>query len=181
LDVKKFLPVAVAAAVLLLAGTASADPHTSCESKPVKMTYSRLYYAVAKRHGTRTPGRNIRRHGLTDHKKSRCRDLRRSNRTFRRWLAPPPAPVAHSDVAPTSSTSAPVSTGGRYAIDPAIVMCESGGDYNAVNGSSGARGAYQIMPGTHGAICPDLGWSPPDQDACASRIMVVQGRGAWSC
>ena len=59
-------------------------------------------------------------------------------------------------------------------------MCESGGNYNAHN-PSGAHGAYQIMPGTHASICPDLSWSPADQDACAARIWRVQGRGAWVC
>ena len=37
---------------------------------------------------------------------------------------------------------------GDYAIPNAIVMCESGGNYNAVNPSSGAGGAYQILPST---------------------------------
>ena len=38
--------------------------------------------------------------------------------------------------------------GGPYSIPAYIVMCESGGDYSAVNPSSGAGGAYQILPST---------------------------------
>ena len=36
--------------------------------------------------------------------------------------------------------------GGPYSIPTYIVMCESGGDYGALNPSSGAGGAYQILP-----------------------------------
>ncbi len=38
--------------------------------------------------------------------------------------------------------------GGPYSIPTYIVMCESGGDYGALNPSSGAGGAYQILPST---------------------------------
>ena len=38
--------------------------------------------------------------------------------------------------------------GGPYSIPTYIVMCESGGNYGAVNPSSGAGGAYQILPST---------------------------------
>ena len=37
---------------------------------------------------------------------------------------------------------------GHWAIPQAIVMCESGGNFSAVNSSSGAGGAYQILPST---------------------------------
>ena len=37
---------------------------------------------------------------------------------------------------------------GDWAIPSAIVMCESGGNFGAVNPSSGAGGAYQILPST---------------------------------
>ena len=38
--------------------------------------------------------------------------------------------------------------GGPYSIPTYIVMCESGGDYGALNPSRGAGGAYQILPST---------------------------------
>ena len=37
---------------------------------------------------------------------------------------------------------------GDWAIPESIVMCESGGNFEAVNPSSGAGGAYQILPST---------------------------------
>src|ERR687898_656867 len=43
---------------------------------------------------------------------------------------------------------APLYEGGPYAIPTYIVMCESGGNYRALNPSSGAGGAYQILPST---------------------------------
>jgi hypothetical protein len=170
----------VAAATFVVPAVAQADPHTRCGSVRVKEQYSRLYYANAKAHGVRSSGRNIRRHGLTGGAKSGCVHLRRSIRTFRRWLAPPPAPVARVDVAPSSSRTSPQYTGGRYAIPASIVQCESRGDYNAVNPSSGAYGAYQVMPSTAAAYGCDLS-TPGGQDACAAEIWAKQGRGAWSC
>jgi hypothetical protein len=58
-------------------------------------------------------------------------------------------------------------------------MPESGGDYNAYNSSSGARGKYQVIPSTHAAHCSDLGWSPGEQEECAARVFKAQGAGAW--
>jgi hypothetical protein len=63
-----------------------------------------------------------------------------------------------------------------------IWKCESGGDYNAVNPSSGARGRYQIMPFHYtSGICRGLDWSPRGQDICAARIWESSGPGAWEC
>ena len=73
-------------------------------------------------------------------------------------LTPPPvtSATAHSYSASSGSystspgaSSASASTGsGGYSIPSSIVQCESGGSYSAVNSSSGAGGAYQIMPST---------------------------------
>ena len=38
---------------------------------------------------------------------------------------------------------------GDFAIPQGIVMCESGGNYGALNPSSGAGGAYQMLPETY--------------------------------
>jgi hypothetical protein len=76
----------------------------------------------------------------------------------------------------------PAYSGGRWAIPASIVMCESGGNYNAVNGSSGARGAYQLMPSTYAAYGGDGSWSPADQDRVAAKVWAGgAGRGQWSC
>lgn len=74
--------------------------------------------------------------------------------------------------------------GGPYSIPTYIVMCESGGDYSALNASSGAGGAYQIMPETW-----DLydGRGEPqnapkaEQDRIAAEIWADSGGSAWVC
>jgi len=171
-----------AVAAVPAAPASAVERHTQCGSKQVKRSYSANYKKVRKTFSKRTPGRNILKFGLTDRKPSRCKDLARSNRTLRRWLAPPPAPIVSGDVAPTSSTTAPAATGGRYAIPSYIVECESGGSYTARNGVH--YGAYQINVPLHygeGGVCAGLDTSPAGQDACASRIWNSSGAGAWTC
>jgi hypothetical protein len=73
---------------------------------------------------------------------------------------------------------------GSYAIPSAIVMCESGGNYHAVNGSSGAGGAYQIMPSTwktYGGKGRPQDGSKAQQDRIAAQIWRDSGPGAWVC
>jgi membrane-bound lytic murein transglycosylase B len=158
---------------------------TKCGSKTTKVSYSRWYYKSANRFGTRQPGRNIRRYGLKGTKAhvkpSRCADLKRSIRTFRRWFAPPRPTPQPGDQAPTTAkvASTPHYAGGRYSIPAYIVNCESGGDYNARN-ASGAYGAYQIMPGTASAYGCDLS-TPAGQDTCAAKIYSREGAAPWSC
>jgi hypothetical protein len=80
-------------------------------------------------------------------------------------------------VAPSSST-------GHYSIPASIVMCESGGNYHAVNPSTGAGGAYQILPSTwssYGGAGLPQDAPPAEQDAIAAKIYATDGRGAWSC
>ena len=47
-----------------------------------------------------------------------------------------------------TGAGAPAYLGGPYSIPTYIVICESGGNYQALNASSGAGGAYQILPST---------------------------------
>ena len=73
---------------------------------------------------------------------------------------------------------------GDYVIPSAIVMCESGGNYGAVNPSSGAGGAYQIMPSTwelYGGEGAPQDASPAEQDAIAAQIWADSGSAAWVC
>lgn len=78
---------------------------------------------------------------------------------------------------------------GEWAIDPAIVMCESGGNYTEWNnGGSGASGAYQIMGSTWlayggGEIASAAAYAPPwAQHLIASRIWAGgSGRSQWAC
>ena len=74
--------------------------------------------------------------------------------------------------------------GGPYAIPTYIVMCESGGNYSALNPSSGAGGAYQILPSTWAAYG---GKGAPheapkaEQDRIAAEIWADSGGSAWVC
>jgi hypothetical protein len=59
---------------------------------------------------------------------------------------------------------------------------ESGGDWTAVNPSSGAGGRYQIMPSTwaaYGGTGLPQDASPAEQTAVAERIVQSVGLSAW--
>lgn len=74
--------------------------------------------------------------------------------------------------------------GGPYAIPAYIVMCESGGDYSALNPSSGAGGAYQILPSTwelYGGQGEPQDAPKAEQDRIAGEIWADSGSGAWVC
>ena len=73
---------------------------------------------------------------------------------------------------------------GDWAIPQAIVMCESGGNFGAVNPSSGAGGAYQILPSTwslYGGGGSPQSASPQRQSQIASQIWADSGPSAWAC
>jgi septal ring factor EnvC (AmiA/AmiB activator) len=73
---------------------------------------------------------------------------------------------------------------GNWAIPEYIVMCESGGNYEALNASSGAGGAYQIIPSTweaYGGEGDPQNAPPAEQDAIAAQIWADSGPGAWVC
>ncbi len=74
--------------------------------------------------------------------------------------------------------------GGPYSIPTYIVMCESGGDYGAVNPSSGAGGAYQILPSTwelYGGQGEPQNAPKAEQDRIAAEIWADSGGSAWVC
>jgi septal ring factor EnvC (AmiA/AmiB activator) len=74
--------------------------------------------------------------------------------------------------------------GGPYSIPTYIVMCESGGNYSAVNPSSGAGGAYQILPSTwelYGGQGEPQNAPKGEQDRIAAEIWADSGSGAWVC
>jgi len=79
---------------------------------------------------------------------------------------------------------------GAWAIPEAIVMCESRGNFRAVNGSNPNRpaGAYQIITSTWlgyggGAFAPTADAATPyQQHVIAGRIWAGgSGRGQWAC
>ncbi len=90
---------------------------------------------------------------------------------------------APSSTAGTETSAADAGSGG-YSIPSGIVQCESGGDYSAVNPSSGAGGAYQILPSTwaeYGGQGLPQDAPPAEQNAIAAKIYASQGASAWSC
>jgi peptidoglycan hydrolase CwlO-like protein len=73
---------------------------------------------------------------------------------------------------------------GDWVIPQAIVMCESGGNFGALNPSSGAGGAYQILPSTwrsYGGRGLPHQASPAEQHQIASQIWRDSGSSAWVC
>jgi peptidoglycan hydrolase CwlO-like protein len=73
---------------------------------------------------------------------------------------------------------------GDWAIPESIVMCESGGSWDAVNPTSGAGGAYQILPSTwelYGGEGGPEDASPGEQTAVAEQIWADSGASAWEC
>jgi peptidoglycan hydrolase CwlO-like protein len=73
---------------------------------------------------------------------------------------------------------------GPWAIPEAIVMCESGGNFEALNPSSGAGGAYQILPSTwrlYGGKGLPHEAPPAEQHRIAALIWADSGPSAWVC
>jgi peptidoglycan hydrolase-like protein with peptidoglycan-binding domain len=98
-------------------------------------------------------------------------------------VTPPPGSDSSSSTASDASVTSSSGSGG-YSIPSGIVQCESGGDYSAVNPSSGAGGAYQILPSTWQAYGGQgLPQDAPkaEQDQIAREIYAHQGASAWSC
>lgn len=74
--------------------------------------------------------------------------------------------------------------GGPFSIPTYIVMCESGGNYGAVNPRSGAGGAYQILPSTwdlYGGQGAPQDAPKAEQDRIAAEIWADSGGSAWVC
>lgn len=73
---------------------------------------------------------------------------------------------------------------GDWAIPESIVICESGGNFEAVNPSSGAGGAYQILPSTwelYGGEGNPEDAPPAEQSEIAAQIWADSGAAAWEC
>ena len=73
---------------------------------------------------------------------------------------------------------------GDWAIPESIVMCESGGNFEAVNPTSGAGGAYQILPSTwdlYGGEGQPEDAAPGEQSEIAAQIWADSGAAAWVC
>ena len=111
---------------------------------------------------------------------------------FVRFTTPPPPPP---EPEPVVTVYASGGWGGSYGGGGGYLDCvrgrESGGNYGAVNGSSGAGGAYQFLPSTWNNTAnyagrPDLVGVHPsqasaaDQDAMAQALYQWQGGAPWA-
>lgn len=92
--------------------------------------------------------------------------------------------IAELEQEQAAEEAAPLYAGGPYAIPTYIVMCESGGNYRALNPSTMAGGAYQIIPSTwHAYGGQGYAHQAPkaEQDRIAAAIWRDSGPSAWSC
>jgi hypothetical protein len=107
-----------------------------------------------------------------------------------RWYAAVTANIERERAALAARTVHRSSTASSGNVLDCIRHRESRGQYDVVNSSSGAAGAYQFMPGTWNTNAasagrPDLvGVNPAnasaaDQDAMAQHLLASQGLGPW--
>jgi len=184
---RSIVAVPALAALAIVGSPAIAQADYSDCSNGLEMAYSRHYAKVAKVHGKRAPGRNIRKWGKRYWLKpsrqwrirdARCSELRRSNSQLKALLVAPNS--MRSQAVPPSQQPSGVESDRDVANLPDCTWRpESGGDYGAVNPTSGAFGKYQIIPSTWAAHCSDLSHSPTGQEECAVRVYEAQGSGAW--
>ncbi len=164
-----FISVAGALAVPGVASAESLSDHAN-----------HLRAEVVRALGRRSPGRDIVRQGILAHGKTRQpthAELIRYQDALARMLASKDAGYSSPD-----STTSSASAAAAGSLPTCTWQPESGGDWTAVNPSSGAGGRYQIMPSTwaaYGGTGLPQDASPAEQTAVAERIMQEQGPSAW--
>lgn len=66
-----------------------------------------------------------------------------------------------------------------------VLLCESGGNFQAENPRSSASGGWQFLASTWesvtGTPAPASAYSPDVQTAAAARLWRSSGWGQWSC
>ena len=174
----KTAPLVAFLAITALPDIARAD-RSDC-SKKLERTYSKHYRQVAKMHGTRAPGRNIRKYGVRFKGvtfNAVCSEIRRSRGQLKKLLASPP--YSHSEAVRPSQPPAGVrsdSTVANGGSSNAMVnpSCESGGNSQVVSPNGMYWGKYQFDAQTwyaHGAPPGSYGNAPEwVQDQVAARV-----------
>lgn len=191
---------ALTGALVVPAASQAAD-RADC-GKRLEKQYTYRYNEVRKRHGVRAPGRDIRHNGVVKRNQTvrdaKCREIRKSVRQLKILLTvPKEAPglirTARPPAQMPSGVQSPGTTGaypGGYTIPTEIVMCESGGNPQAVNYRNPDRpaGLYQIITSTWlgaggGAYAPTADRASPEaQGIIAARIYAGgAGRSQWEC
>lgn len=173
----------MAVAILFAPAAASAKTsktvRTTCTATSLKAKYSANYYAVAKSHGKRAPGRNIRKWGITTTKPSNCKQIAKSLRTLRSMRHPGNYLLVASKptIPPAGTSTLRASSGGWLA---KVRQCESGGNYSARSGPYG--GAYQFDQKTWNSVGGSgdpASASPAEQDKRASMLRAQRGTSPW--
>lgn len=178
------LTAALLAAVIFPA-TASAD-RADCPKK-LESTYSSSYKKVAKKHGKRAPGRNIRKHGVLFKGNvfdATCGELRRSRAQLKKLLRPPVYPtLVRQNVPPAQPPAGVHSSGyGAGATLEAIAACESGGSPTAISQNGLYRGKYQFNDDTWQSVggSGDPAAAPEsEQDMRAAMLYARRGAQPW--
>uniref|UniRef100_UPI0028A1601F transglycosylase family protein n=2 Tax=Dermacoccus TaxID=57495 RepID=UPI0028A1601F len=94
--------------------------------------------------------------------------------------------VAGAGLASTASAATSTSSSSASSVLAKIKSCESGGNYQAVNASSGASGAYQFLNSTWKGLSASAGYttaaSAPAsvQDAAALELYNQAGTSPWA-
>jgi len=173
------------AAVVFLFVPSAANAHhasgTKCHNKALITSYSAHYYAVRETFGKRAPGRNIRKYGLTDQRRSKCRHLRRSLRTLKSMRVSGGAArllTTGKPYTPPAGT-ATVQAGGVLS---RIAACESGGNPRAVSQGGTYRGKYQFDYQTWASVGGSgdpAAASEAEQDRRAAILYSRRGAQPW--
>jgi|tagenome__1003787_1003787.scaffolds.fasta_scaffold20712471_1 hypothetical protein len=180
---RKIAIVAMSMATILLVPTSAAEAktkRTSCNNTKLVTSYSANYHAVAKLHGKRAPGRNIRKWGLSKTRKSKCRHLAKSLRTLRgmRFHGSTMLRASRPYIPPARTSTLRAGAGGHLA---SIRACESGGNYST-NTGNGFYGAYQFDQQTWNSVGGSgnpAAASPAEQDKRAAMLMAQRGSSPW--
>jgi hypothetical protein len=170
---------------ILLVPTSAAEAktkRTSCTNTKLVNSYSSNYHAVAKLHGKRAPGRNIRKWGLSEGRKSQCRHLAKSLRTLRamRFRGSRMLRASHPYIPPAQTRTLRAPVGGTLS---RIAACESGGNIHAVN-PNGHYGKYQFDMGTWASVGGSgnpANASEAEQDKRAAMLYSERGGAPWAC
>jgi hypothetical protein len=174
--------VAILAAALLVPTSAAQakTKRTSCTNTKLVNKYSANYHAVAKSHGKRAPGRNIRKWGLSEGHKSKCRHIAKSLRTLRSMRFPGNRMLHASRpyVPPAQTRTLRAPAGGTLA---AIAQCESGGN-PGTNTGNGFYGKYQFTQSTWNSVGGSgnpAAASEAEQDKRAAILYAREGASPW--
>gem|GEM_PF-692146 len=123
----------------------------------------------------------IRSHDITD---AAPKQKRKRAMTFASGIAL--VGVAGAGLASTASAATSTSSSSASSVLAKIKSCESGGNYQAVNASSGASGAYQFLNSTWKGLSASAGYttaaSAPAsvQDAAALELYNQAGTSPWA-